>query len=242
MKSIFILFSFLCLSFSVFGQKITTITADFREYSALDYDDNVFFLDRDSVSLDSTVLSTQEVQIAGKCNGWNEASCGILNLAIFTEKTARKRGYNAVRVIYYSGTDKKDTLGIVFYRLSNEKMREIELEKTGKFLFLINPKSNTEKDVKINDEKMTIASGKYAEKEIKTDNASVRLGGGLLVSSAQLGFKTLNRRFFIINGSQMTGGAPRGGGIGIGFSAPTIMEIGEVAGRIFIKYSLGLKH
>lgn len=224
---------FLCLSIAVnlYCQTIVEVKQDKTNYSELAKDENVFYVKKDSIEQDSNqIKSTEELLLIGKCNNWDEASCGIINLSMFAEKAARTRGYNAVSVNYYSETPKKDTLSVIFYRLSDEKILELK-QDNNKRLVLINPKNGSDRDVKVNGETTTVYAGTYLLKKVSTENMSVKLGKGFLSSSASLGFKKATKRYFIVNGYQLTG-APRG--IGIGVSAPTLMEVGQLSGEIII--------
>lgn len=222
---------FLCFSIAVnlYCQVIVKVKQDKSTYPKLGKDDNVFYVRKDSILQDSNhIKSSEELLLIGKCNNWDEESCGIVNLSIFAEKTAKKRGYNAASVNFYRGTSKKDTLSVTFYRLSEDKISELQQDRT-KYLTLINPKSSSDKDVKINGATLTLNTGTYLLKKVTTENVTVELGKGLLTSSANLGFKKIDKRYFIVNGAQLTGASR---GIGIGLNAPTLMEVGQLSGEI----------
>jgi hypothetical protein len=121
---------------------------------------------------------------------------------------------------------------VIFYRLSAEKIAALQEDKT-KYLSLINPKNGSDTDVKVEGESSTLYSGTYLLKEAKKYDISIKLGNGLLKSSANLSFRKLNKRYFIVNGYKLTGGG-MGGGIGIGVNSPTLMEVGHLAGEIIM--------
>jgi hypothetical protein len=219
---------FLCFSIvlNLSAQIIVEVKQDKMNYPALGKEERVFYVKKDSILQDtSQIKSFEELLLIGKCNNWDEASCGIINLALFAEKAAKTRGYNAASVNFYRGTSKKDTLSVIFYRLSDAKITALQEENRTQYLTLINPKNGSDIDVKVEGESATLYSGTYLLKEAKKYDISVKLGNGLLKSSANLSFRKLNKRYFIVNGYKLTGAVS--GGIGIGVNSPTLMEVGS---------------
>jgi hypothetical protein len=231
---LFSIFFFHLISTSIIGQKVVDTQRDLAKYPKLGKDEKVYYIEKDNIQIDSlSVISMNTSLIIGKCNDWDEMSCGIINLSVSVENIARMKGYNGVSINNYQGTERKDTLDVIFYRLTSKKIIDIQKSDTLKQLYLINPKSNTDKDTKIDGEKLTVKSGSFLKKAVNSDYVTVKLGGGLLSSSGQLGFTKSNKRYFVINGYQITGATT---GVGIGVSSPTLMEVGEVAAKIIMKY------
>jgi hypothetical protein len=225
----------LCTFLNLFSQTLVELTKDNALYAKLEDDKLVFYIPKDSIEFKKTELkSSFDALLVGKNSAWSGNNGGIINLSLYAARTARKKGYDGISVAYYRGTSKNDTLAVTFYKFSETKITDLYRQSKVKKLVIINPLENSEKDAVIDGEPMTFTKGGVFRKEVKSESVKVRLGHGLLSSTATLGYKNSTERYFLINGHKLTGA--QGGGIGIGVSAPTIMEIFSVSGEIIINY------
>jgi hypothetical protein len=77
---------FLCFSIAInlSAQIIVEVVPDKTNYPKLEKEETVFYVKKDSIQHDTNqIKSFEELLLIGKCNNWDEASCGIINLALF---------------------------------------------------------------------------------------------------------------------------------------------------------------
>lgn len=226
---------FLCLSITIhsYCQRIIEVNKDKENYHKLGKGDKVYFVKKDSIREDSSrIKSTEELLLIGKCNNWNEETCGILSLSIFAEKTAKARGYNAVSVNFYRGTPKEDTLSVIFYRLWFDKIRELENNEK-KYITLINLQNSSDKDLEFNGKSMTLSAGTYLQKEVKIENMKLKFGKGVLASKVNIDFEKINKLYLITDRYHLTGPFK---GVGVGFSGTFLMAVSPLSGEIMMSF------
>jgi hypothetical protein len=230
---------FLCVAivFNLQSQTIIEVNQDKKKHPKLENEKTVFYVKKDSIQQDrSQIKSLEEFLFIGKCNIWDGESCGIVSLALFAEKAAKTRGYNAASLNYYRGTSKEDTLSMIFYRLSEEKTEALNEENRTKYLTFINPQNGAETDVSIEEEYTTLYAGTYLQKEVKKNDMAIKLGKGFFnTKSGNISFKKANRRYFLINRYKITGSATsneKSFAIGV----PKLIEVGELTGEILMEF------
>jgi hypothetical protein len=224
---------FLCLFIAANAccQTIFHVKNEDAKYRKLKNDKNIFYVKKDSIQQYSGhIQSSQAFLLIGKCGTWEE-SCGIINLSMVAYKIAKNRGYNAASVNYYRETSKNDTLSVIFYRLSAEKIVALEQDKK-KYITLISPKNSSDRDAKIDEEATTLYAGTYLRKEVKADKMKLRFGKGTLASTIKMDFKKVDKLYFIVDRHHLTGA----NGVGVGFSGTTLMVVSPLSGEIMLDF------
>jgi hypothetical protein len=216
MKVLFFLLFYLHIQ----AQVIVEITKAKQKYDPINKTERIYFLDKKGLKLENVNVSEViEIKCIGECFMMEKSHCGIFNLATFSVKKAREMGFNAVRYKNYSGYSKNDTLNLFFYRLSPESLEVLEKNEPKKFVKLINPETNSAKNIVIDEEELSLPKGTFIRREVLDNNITLKIGGGPFSGKGQLNFSENKNRTFIILGKELIGSD-----IGFGLKGATIQE------------------